>query len=154
VFLFPVNRDFPDIHRDTGISSDSNMSNNTNARTLVPFRVGDVTDWSGALLNKEVYKYLGPGCIVRVTVNNPNTESWECLYFEITKVKDGTYWGTCQDTYRTDDAIGLPTGKTFSFRKEHIQEVPIDWQPSWFRKKVGGRTDMVQKEGYAVTGIR
>ena len=132
----------------------STVSKNSSGRTLVPCRVGDVSDWSGALLNKEVYTYLGPGCIVRVSVDNGKTGAAECLYFEITKVKDGTYWGTCKDTYRMGDAVGLPTGKTFTFRKEHIQEVPIDWQPRWFRKKVGGRTDMVQKKGYAVTGYR
>jgi hypothetical protein len=129
------------------------MSTNMHGRKLVPRRVGDVTDWSGALLNKDVYKYLGPGCIVRVSVDNANGAA-ECLYFEITKVKDGTYWGTCQDTYRMDDTVGLATGKSFSFRKEHIQEVPLDWQPRWFKKRVGGRTDMVQKKGYPVTGYR
>jgi len=125
------------------------MSKNTRGRTLVPHRGGDVTDWSGALLSKEVYKYLGPGCIVRVAIENVKTRWGESPYFEITKVKYGTYWGTCQDTNRMGFltiAMGLATGETFSFRKEHILEVPIDWQPRWFRMKVGGRTDMVQKK--------
>ena len=123
-------------------------------RTLVPRRQGDRTDWSGRCLSKRLLGLLAPGCVVRVCVDNLQDGSAEALYFTITRMKDGTFWGTCEPTYRLADAVGLPTGSTFTFRKEHVNEVPVEWQPKWFRR-AAARVDSARlRHGYFVTGYR
>lgn len=48
------------------------------------------------------------------------------MYFEITKIKDGTYWGKAYDAYTTLDDFGiLKEGDKFTFRKENITEIPL-----------------------------
>lgn len=73
-------------------------------RKLVANRMGDVTDWHGRILSKRTLNILRPGCIVRVIVDaTVAPPGWwrlgESLYFEIVKIKDGTLWGVCLDTY-------------------------------------------------------
>jgi hypothetical protein len=122
-------------------------------RTLEARRMGDVTDWSGQCLRKRVLDYLGVGCIVRVIVDNVETGGCECLYFAITRVKDGTFWGTCQETYRMgSNSVGLASGEQFSFRKEHISEVPVSWQPKQFQRLLAP-SDFLPL-GYGITGYR
>ena len=81
-------------------------------------------------------QYLFPTCIVRLVINNPLTNCNEAIYFEITKVKDGTFWGVAQETYRLMDWVGLMDGEQMTWRKEHINEIPIEWQPKRFQKAV------------------
>lgn len=60
----------------------------------------------------------------------------EAVYFQLIKIKDGTFWGKTLDTYRLgQDYIGLPTDTIFTFRKNHIMEIPISWQPSSIQKQ-------------------
>eukprot|EP01113_Clastostelium_recurvatum_P039668 TRINITY_DN6074_c0_g1_i2.p1 TRINITY_DN6074_c0_g1~~TRINITY_DN6074_c0_g1_i2.p1 ORF type:complete len:120 (+),score=8.48 TRINITY_DN6074_c0_g1_i2:100-459(+) len=69
------------------------------------------------------------GCIVRIVVGLEKKRGWEKIYFQITKIKDGSVWGIAQDTYRSDDYI-LPYGASFSFRLNDILEIPLAWQPT------------------------
>lgn len=121
-------------------------------KTLVSHRMHDVTDWSGIVLRKRVVTYLRPGCIVRVIVQNTKKDTTECLYFKIVKMKDGTFWGECKATYRQDDWVDLADGKVFTFRSENISEIPISWQPKWFRSKLSD--DDYMDTGYSITGYR
>ena len=109
--------------------------------------------------------HLYPSCVVRIIVQNNETEGAEALYFKITKIKDGTFWGEAMDTYRLGtfgDAsleklrpIGLKEGEQFTWRREHINEIPLeDWQPKRYLKLVKGLNDRVTDEGYFPTGLR
>ena len=122
-----------------------------NNKTLKRRRQTSVTDWSGRLLNKRALNLLCPGCFVRICVSNTKTGNSEALYFEIIKIKDGTFWGITQDTYRIDDYVGLSDESVFTFRKKDISEIPISWQPRAIRKKLKKHVD---KRGYgrAITG--
>ncbi|CAF9925838.1 hypothetical protein IMSHALPRED_006794 [Imshaugia aleurites] len=99
---------------------------------------------------------LFPSCTVRVIIQNPDDKCAEAVYFEITKIKDGTFWGIAQDTYRLHDWIGLTDGQQMTFRKEHINEIPIVWQPKAFQKAVGGLVAQAngKGKGYGITGFR
>ena len=105
-------------------------------RKLTALKAPMVTDWSGVELAKKARFLVQPGCIVRACVGGQD-RALEALYFQITKVKDGTAWGIVQDTYRLDgDLIGLPVGKTFPFRLDDISEIPIDWQPKALKRQL------------------
>lgn len=125
-------------------------------RTLTPITQDSLTDWSGIILPSQIVRHLFPSCSVRVIIQNPNDGSAEAVYFEITKIKDGTFWGTAQDTYRLQDWIGLKDGQQMTFRKEHINEIPIDWQPKAFQKAVRGLVAQAKGrgKGYGITGFR
>lgn len=112
------------------------------------------TDWSGHLLPQQMIGHLYPSCWVRLCLRNNKTGGSEAVYFEITKIKDGTFWGIAQDTYRMNDWIGLEAGAQMTFRREHINEIPLDWQPRRFRKAIKGLEERVTEEGYAITGLR
>jgi hypothetical protein len=108
------------------------------SRVLFPQEARFLQDWSGEPISKQALDILQPGCIVRCTIANESSKpfSWEALYFEIIKIKDGTFWGKTLDTYRLGhDYIGLPTDTIFTFRKNHIMEIPITWQPAYIRKQ-------------------
>ena len=113
----------------------------------------EATDWSGHVIPRQMAKYLSVDCIARVVIQTPN-KCAEAIYFKITKVKDGTFWGIAQDTYRLGDFIGLATGSQMTFRKEHINEIPVDWQPKRFQKAVAHLLEQTKEEGHAITGIR
>ena len=123
-------------------------------RTLEPLVMDVATDWSGHLLPQQMIRHLFPSCYVRLCVRNNETKSTEAIYFEITKIKDGTFWGVAQDTYRWEDWIGLKGGDQMTFRREHINEIPLDWQPKRFRKAVRALEERITKEGYSITGLR
>ncbi|CAF0983379.1 unnamed protein product [Adineta steineri] len=105
-------------------------------RVLFPQEARYLHDWNGQPISKYALDILQPGCIVRCVIANESSKSssWEALYFEIIKCKDGTFWGKTLDTYRFQDAIGLPTDKITTFQKNHIMEIPISWQPPYIRK--------------------
>lgn len=104
-------------------------------RVLFPHDSRKVRDWYGQPISKYAFDKLQPGCIVRCVIGNES--AWEALYFEIIKIKDGTFWGKILDTYRLgQDYIGLPTDSIFTFRKNHIMEIPLTWQPSYIQKQL------------------
>lgn len=125
-------------------------------RTLTPVTQDAITDWSGIVIPSQAVRHLFPTCVVRVIIQNPNTKCAEAVYFEITKIKDGTFWGNARDTYRLSDWVGLKDGQQMTFRKEHINEIPIDWQPKAYQKAVGGLVTQAEGRGrgYAITGCR
>ncbi|CAF1143206.1 unnamed protein product [Rotaria sordida] len=108
-------------------------------RILFPQEARCLYDWNGQTISKCALDKLQVGCIVRCIIRNESSEQviWEALYFEILKIKDGTFWGKTLDIYRLgEDVIGLPTNTIFTFRKNHIAEIPIMWQPSYIRKNL------------------
>ena len=123
-------------------------------RTLQPVVSDEATDWSGQILPRQMAQHLFPGCCVRVVIQNPETEACEAIYFDITKIKDGTFWGTALDTYRLMHFVDVPTGQQMTFRKEHINEIPLDWQPNRFQKAVAHLEVQRKEHGYPVTGVR
>ncbi|KAK3169714.1 hypothetical protein OEA41_009098 [Lepraria neglecta] len=122
-------------------------------RTLEPVPMDEATDWSGHILPRQMVKYLSIDCIVRVVIRNTDKGA-EAIYFKITKIKDGTFWGIAQDTYRLWDSVGLPSGNQMTFRKEDINEIPLDWQPMRFQKSVAHLQGQIKNHGYALTGVR
>lgn len=113
----------------------------------------EATDWSGQVLPRQMTRHLFPGCIVRIAVSNDTSRS-EVIYFEIVKIKDGTFWGIAQDTYRITDWIGLADGAQMSFRKEHINEIPLSWQPKRYQKAIEYLRPQMKQSGYFPTGLR
>ena len=113
----------------------------------------DTTDWQGRILPREYLRHLVLGCMVRCMIEG-RCGSIQCLYFEITKIKDGTFWGKVVDIYRTMDCVGIEHGEEMSFRKEHTSEIPQErwWQPKAYRKRVAHLKP--KDEGYAATGVR
>jgi hypothetical protein len=111
---------------------------------LEVLRQDKITDWSGSDLvpASRYVSLLFPSCIVRLVIRNPATGTSEAVYFEITRIKDGTFWGEALDTYRLDNFVGggmaLGARRGMSWRREHINEIPLDWQPRRFRKSVAG----------------
>jgi hypothetical protein len=108
------------------------------SRILFPQEVRSLHDWNGRTISKRALDKLQPGCIVRCIIGNESSEPliWQAVYFELIKIKDGTFWGKTLDTYRlAEDYIGLPIDSIFTFRKNHILEIPIMWQPSYIRKQ-------------------
>lgn len=100
-------------------------------------------DWIGQPLPSTYVSSLMPGCIARVCITNTELGSSEGLYFRIIRIKDGTFWGITQGTYRTmGDTVGLSDGDIMTFRKEHIYEIPLGklWQPKRYTKQVQGLT--------------
>ena len=124
-------------------------------RSLTPITQDAITDWSGIILPSQAVRHLFPSCIVRIIVQNPK-ESAEAIYFKITKIKDGTFWGIAQDTYRLFDSVGMKDGQQMTFREEHINEIPVDWQPKAYQKAVRGLVAQAKGRGvgYAITGCR
>lgn len=114
----------------------------------------EATDWSGEILPRQMARHLIPGCTVRVVINNPTTDSGEAIYFRIAKMKDGTFWGIAQDTYRLSDWVGLGDGEQMTFRREHINEIPLDWQPKRYQKAVAHLEVQMKDAGYSITGLR
>lgn len=51
---------------------------------------------------------------------NSQNGAMEAVYFKLTKIKDGTFWGRVMDTYRMKDWIGLEVGRVWPFRGEAI----------------------------------
>ena len=74
-------------------------------------------------------------------------------YFEIVKIKDGTFWGKAQDTYGSLTIFGvLKEGDIFPFRKANIIEIPIDWRQNKKRRSI--MKQYIQEKGRSVTGIQ
>ena len=107
-------------------------------RRLEPVTMDFTKDWGGELLSQRMIPHLFPSCVVRVCVDNNENGGWEAIYFEITKIKDGTFWGNARGTYRLFDVVGMKDGQQMTFRREHINEIPLDWQPRRYRKAVKG----------------
>ncbi len=122
-------------------------------RALSPVVMEEATDWSGQIISRQMSRYLFPGCVVRVVIRNPEGRA-EAIYFEITKVKDGTFWGIAQETLRWEDWVGIPDGTQMTFGREHINEIPLSWQPKRFQKAVGPLASRMKDVGYAITGLR
>ncbi|CAF4588674.1 unnamed protein product [Rotaria magnacalcarata] len=78
------------------------------SRMLFPQDSRFLRDWSGQMISKLALDELQIGCIVRF------------------KIKNDTFWGKTLDAYRLgEDAIGLPTNRIITFRKNHTIEIPI-----------------------------
>ena len=122
-------------------------------QNLHPVVMEEATDWSGAIISRQMARYLFPSCVVRVVIQNEGGAA-EAIYFTITKVKDGTFWGIAQDTYRLWDWVGLADGVQMTFRREHINEIPLSWQPKHFQKAVAHLSLRNKNVGYAITGVR
>jgi hypothetical protein len=138
-------------------------------RIVTPKKMTDITNWHGVLLDKKVLKLLRPGLIVRVLCDYAEDKGirkpWHSFgklrgssnYYRITKIKDGTLWGTCLDYYKVHpeecDEKGCRTGDTLAFRFENISEIPLDWYPKRIRNKMAGYRN-TQNKGYAITGWR
>lgn len=122
-------------------------------RILTPVVTNEATDWDGCILSRQMAQFLTVGCIVRVVVVNVKASA-EAIYFDITKVKDGTFWGNAHGAYRFQDTVGLPDGEQMTFRKEHINEIPLSWQPKRFQKAVMHLTARTKDRGHFITGLR
>lgn len=109
-------------------------------RRLVPSVQVKPKDWGGEFMPKAATELLYPTCIVRVCVDDTVTGAGEAIYFEITKIKDGTFWGKALDTYRLFEIVPLHEGDQFTWRAEHINEIPLNvyfrWQPKKLDKLV------------------
>ena len=124
-------------------------------RQVSALRSADITNWSGALLPKDVVRLVDIGCIVRIAVTNNETTWTEALYMKVVKKKDGSFWGETQSTYRIEDAVGVPDGKVFAFKENAIMEIPISWQPKWFQRRAAKFASYPHgKRGYSITGLR
>ena len=126
----------------------------SSSRILSPVAQPATSDWSGHILPQQMIPHLFPSCIVRLCIRNNETSASEAIYFEITKIKDGTFWGKAMDTYRLQDWIGMVDGQQMTFKREHINEIPLDWQPKRFRKSVRALEERITEERYAITGLR
>ena len=83
-------------------------------RVLFPQEARNLCDWNGETISKRALDKLQPGCIVRCAVENE--AAMEAVYFQLIKIKDGTFWGKTLDTFRIGhDYIGLPTDSIFTF---------------------------------------
>lgn len=139
-------------------------------RIVKPKKMTDITDWHGVLLDKKVLNLLRPGLIVRVLcdyaedkgIREPLSSrmgkfTGSSHYYQITKIKDGTLWGTCLDYYKVwpeeCDEKGCRTGDTLAFRFDNISEIPLDWYPKRIRKKME-KYKNPQNKGYFITGWR
>ena len=82
----------------------------------------------------------------------------EAIYFRITKIRDGSYWGEATDTYRGFSLIvgvRIDYGQQFTWRREHINEIPMEkWigQPKLYLKRVRGLRAKVSGRAYMKTG--
>ena len=137
-------------------------------RTIFPVAQDAVTDWSGRIVPKAMIDHLFPGCVVRVVVSDSESGGSEAIYFRITKIKDGTFWGDTINTYRmstfgpwkgNEDAnpIKLKEGEQFIWRREHINEIPLEKflnQPKKYMKLVSGLKGKYGDKGYPMTGLR
>ena len=56
-------------------------------RTVTALKSGDITDWSGRILPKEIVSHLDIGCVVRVAL--ASEAGSEALYMKILKKKNG-----------------------------------------------------------------
>lgn len=103
-------------------------------------RTGDVQDWHGETLRKGVLKVLGVGDVVRVNVQSlkdGKDVDGGAPYFEIVKIKHGTFWGRAENTYGTLHWMrSLDEGTIFPFRATNIIEVPITWQSKKQQKRM------------------
>ena len=75
-------------------------------RITNPVPAVQLTDWNGQLLSRKHIDKLTLGCVVRIVIENSESRSGEAVYCQITKMKDGTFWGIVQDTYRLYNWIG------------------------------------------------
>jgi len=122
--------------------------------SINPVVMDEATDWSGQILPRQMAHYLFPSCIVRVVIHNSTSDCGEAIYFRITKIKDGTFWSIAQDTYRLEDWVGFSSGEQMTFRKEHINEIPLSWQPKRYQKEVAHLKVHLKDVGYFPTGMR
>jgi len=120
---------------------------------LQPLPVDYPNTWFGQPLPRPISAHLFPSCIVRLCIHNTASDITEAIYFEITKIKDGTFWGVALDIYRTGDWVGMQYGTQMTWRKEHINEVPLQWQPKRFGKMVRGLEERVKKGRGRITGV-
>ncbi|KJZ80102.1 hypothetical protein HIM_00816 [Hirsutella minnesotensis 3608] len=123
-------------------------------RTLSAVPQSDTTDWSGAIVSRELVRHLTVGCVARVVVRNVASGGAEAIYFDITKVKDGTFWGVARGTYRWCDSVGLADGAVMTFGRRDINEIPIEWQPRSYQKAVAHLLARTKDEGYFPTRVR
>lgn len=131
-------------------------------RRLYPVEQRQTTDWAGHFIPKAMIDHLFPTCVVRIVIQDDETKGGEAIYFEITKIKDGTFWGTARDTYRGNtiglqNPITLKEGDQFTWRREHINEIPLNtshpWQPKRCMKLIRGLKGDIQDKG-CMTGVR
>jgi hypothetical protein len=134
---------------------------------VTPKKVTRITDWHGVFLDKKALKLLQPGLVVRVLCdyaeNKGIRKPWGNLgklvgsssYYQITKIKDGTLWGTCLKYYKTwpdeCDEKGCRTGDTLAFRFNNISELPLHWYPKRIRNEMNKYRNS-QNKGYNITG--
>ena len=75
-------------------------------RIIGPAPADKLSDWDGSPLSPKLIAALTLGCVVRIFVENSQTRCGEAIYCEISKIKDGTFWGVVRDTYRLSNWIG------------------------------------------------
>ena len=123
---------------------------------LEPVVMDEATNWHGQIISRQTAQHLFPSCVVRLVIRNTTNKDIEAIYFEITKVKDGTFWGIARGTYRQFDWVGIKDGEQVTFRREHINEIPMGgrWQPKQFMKAVGHLKGRTKDFGYCPTGLR
>ena len=120
---------------------------------LHPLPIDYPTSWSGQPLPRPMLTHLFPSCIVRLCIHNPASDVTEAIYFRITKIKDGTFWGTSLAIYRLADWVGMADGTQMTWRREHINEVPLGWQPKRFGKMVRGLEERMRGGRGRITGV-
>ena len=169
------------------MGNSGSQSNNIDTRKfLIPVRVGEVTDWGGHKLSKQIFNELEVGDIVRVQLEaTEEAVAWAkerdaaeeatqnggyiakprykrhyggvvAMYFEITKIKDGTYWGKAYDAYTTLHDFGiLEEGDKFTFRKENIMEIPLRDFFGYNKKRLKKLEQYIQpdKNKRQITGV-
>lgn len=97
----------------------------------------NISDWYGRKLEDDELNKLRVGDCVRLLLEDPGEkDSWEKIYFEITKIsyysKGGvttprTFFGKAMDTYRYNHdgkEQFVTTGDIISFQKDNIIEIP------------------------------
>lgn len=52
------------------------------------------------------------------------------------------------------DWVGLEDGEQMTFRREHINEIPLEWQPKRYQKSVAHLKVQMKDAGYSITGLR
>lgn len=122
----------------------SSNAASTRAHRIALRTVAGPCTWGGQRLRKAVLDQLQPGDTVRVCVQQlppgdaatqGRVGGWN-TYFRIVQIKNGTFWGTLLDLYLTSEFNpSLQEGQKFTFRRQHIVEVPICWVASRKRRR-------------------
>ena len=103
-------------------------------KTHVAERLGDVTDWSGRVLRKEILEFIGIDCINSTSVYHKCGEKFRRS--SVPQSDKGQGWYNMGNSGRKIQyMLKTEDGKTFSVMWNEISEVPIDWQPKWFQRK-------------------